>query len=227
MKAKFGAIVVGGSGKLGGHVASRNRAGAYFRTKVTPVNPQTTEQLTVRDRLAGISQAWRELTEVQRAAWNAAVTDFAKTDVFGDLKNPTGFNLYQRINNNLGNVGAIGLSTPPQLVYPEANGAFELAADVSSNAVTMTFTVAIGANTNVKLFATPQLSPGISFVKSEYRQIDVLDDTAASPYNAFAAYTAKFGALTAGKKIFMKMVRVDNTSGLEGLPIEASTIIVA
>ena len=37
MKTKFGAIIVAGSGKINGFVASKNRAGAYLRTKVTPV----------------------------------------------------------------------------------------------------------------------------------------------------------------------------------------------
>jgi len=36
MKTLFGAIVVDGRGKLGGHVASKNRHGSYFRTKVSP-----------------------------------------------------------------------------------------------------------------------------------------------------------------------------------------------
>jgi len=47
MKMKFGAIVVDGRGKIGGHVASKNRGGAYLRTKVTPSNPQTGYQAAV------------------------------------------------------------------------------------------------------------------------------------------------------------------------------------
>ena len=85
MKAKFGSIVVAGSGKIGGHVASRNRGGAYFRTKVTPVNPNTPAQAAVKSRLTTQAQAWRSLTAAQRAQWNAAVADFARTDIFGDL----------------------------------------------------------------------------------------------------------------------------------------------
>lgn len=227
MKMQFGAIVVAGSGKIGGHVASRNKAGAYLRTKVTPVNPQTGYQLEVRERLAGLSQAWRDLTESQRQAWNAAVMDFSRTNVFGELKNPSGFNLYQRINNNLLTIGAASRTTPPQLQSPEANGTMDLAADVSANSVTLTFDTALDLTTRAKIFATAQLSPGKSFVKNEYRLIQILTDADASPLNIFAAYTAKFGALSVGKKIYVKMVRVQDTSGIEGLPIEASTIVVA
>ena len=48
MKAKFGSFIVDGRGKVNGHVISKNRAGSYIRTKVTPVNPRSTAQLTQR-----------------------------------------------------------------------------------------------------------------------------------------------------------------------------------
>ena len=58
MKIKWGALMVDGRGKIGGQVASKNRAGAYMRNKVTPVNQQTSYQLTVRNRLSYYSQNW-------------------------------------------------------------------------------------------------------------------------------------------------------------------------
>ena len=58
MKLKFGAIVTDGRGKIGGHVASKNRSGAYLRTKVTPSNPNTVAQVQVRSILASLSQSW-------------------------------------------------------------------------------------------------------------------------------------------------------------------------
>ena len=97
MKIKWGALVTDGRGKIGGQVASRNRSGAYMRNKVTPVNPQTDAQQRSRSILASFSEGWRGLTEAQRAAWNAAVSQFETTDVFGDTIQPTGKNLYTHI----------------------------------------------------------------------------------------------------------------------------------
>jgi hypothetical protein len=54
MKVLFGAIVVDGRGKIGGHVMSKNRAGAFMRTKVTPINRKSSFQTGVRSRLAAI-----------------------------------------------------------------------------------------------------------------------------------------------------------------------------
>lgn len=230
MKAKFGAIIVAGSGKIGGHVASRNRAGAYVRTKVTPVNPSTTSQATVRNRLAGISQGWRGLTAAQRSAWNQAVGDFAKTDVFGDIKNPSGFNLYQRLNNNLLNIGESAISVPPLPTAVDYFTSLSLTAEdgTVAESMSLTFAPAIEADMKVKVFATAPMSAGVNFVKSEYRQIAVLDDGDTSVYDLLAEYQAKFGSTgTAGQKIFVKCVQVETSGGQEGTPLQASAIVTA
>jgi hypothetical protein len=227
MKAKFGSIVVAGSGKIGGHVASRNRAGAYIRTKVTPVNPSTSYQQAIRNRLTGISQAWKALTAAQRLAWNAAVGDYAKTDVFGDIRNPSGFNLYQRLNNNLLVIGASQISDPPVPGSVYAPTSMSLAVVTGTPALTLTFAGAIPATDKVKLYATPPVSQGVSFVKSEFRLIGILSDSDTSPKVLTSLYTAKFGAVTEnGLKVFVKMVGVNETTGQEGIGLIASTISV-
>lgn len=228
MKTKFGAIIVAGSGKISGHVASKNRSGSYLRTKVTPVNPQSTAQLAVRSRFSGLSSGWRGLTADQRNSWNSSVSDFAKTNIFGDLKNPSGANLYQRLNNNLLQIGEAALTECPSVAAVTAMASLSIVADVSDGTIVATFTDAIAATHKVKLLASPALSAGKSFVKSEYRQIDVLTSADASPVDMTAAWTAAFGSFpAAGKKIFVKMVPVLVASGQEGNAISASTIVVA
>jgi len=230
MKAKFGAIVVDGRGKIGGHVASKNRAGSYFRTKVTPVNPQSTAQGTVRNRFSGISSGWRGLTAAQRASWNSAVSDFAKTDIFGDLRNPTGFNLYQRLNNNLLTCGEAAITSPPATLAVDAFTSMSIAAEDATVAEDLAITHAPGvaADHLVKVYATPPMSAGKSFVKSEYRLIAILPNSSASPYDATAEYQAVFGSTgTIGQKIFVKCIQVEETSGIAGIPIEASTLVIA
>lgn len=230
MKAKFGAIVVAGRGKIGGHVASQNRAGSYFRTKVTPVNPQTTAQTTVRNRLSGLSSAWRGLTAAQRSAWNSGVSDHAKTDVFGDLRNPTGFNLFQRLNNNLLNIGESQINVPPAVVPVDAFTTLSIAAEdgTVAEALEITFAPAIEADHKVKVYATPPMSAGVNFVKSEYRQIHVLDNADLTGVDVIASYQAVFGSTgEVGQKIFVKVVQVESATGIAGIPLEASTLVVA
>lgn len=220
MKLKFGAIVVAGSGKVGGHVASRNRAGAYLRTKVTPVNPQSTAQLTVRARLTTLAQAWRGITAAQRAAWIGVVGDYAKTDIFGDLKNPSGFNLYQRLNNNLLTVGAAQIASPlaPGPVLSVAITSIIPAA--GTQLIPMVLSGAVPAATAVKVFATSPQSAGKSFVKSEYRLIQTLPAATATPVALGAAYSTKFGTFVVGQKLFFKLLFVNTATGQEGAPVQ-------
>ena len=226
MKMKFGALVVAGSGKIGGQVASRNRGGAYLRTKSTPVNPQTASQSAVRSRLASISQSWRDLTAAQRSAWNGSVSNFQKTDVFGDLRNPTGFNLYQRLNNNLVTIGKTEIQVPP---VPS-----EVLSRILSS-VTSTAAAALGlvlsgnvpAGTSVKIFASPPLSAGVSFVKSEYRLITIAAAADTTPIDVSTEYVAKFGASIVGQKIFARITFVDDVTGLETPSQSASLVTIA
>lgn len=227
-RIKYGAMIVDGSGKLGGHVLAKNKGGAYIRTKVTPANPQSVDQQTVRNRLTGLAQGWRGLTQVQRDAWNSAVQDFKRIGLFGDTIVPSGFNLYCQLNANLINIGIAQIDVPP---VPSAVGAlvtlsFTMASGVP--AMSVTFTDAITADQAVILEATPGVSQGKNFVKSQFRQIAVLDNTDNSPYNALAAYTAKFGSVPAiGQKVFIRATVVNNATGQAGIGLVSSVIIAA
>lgn len=229
MKVLYGAALgVDASGKLGGHVASKNRGGAYWRTKVTPLNPQTTTQTDVRNTFTANSQAWRGLTATEQAAWNSAVSQFQKTDVFGSLKSPSGINLYQRLNTNIVTGGGTVISLPP------APGAAPVltAVSVTSTAGTPTVSVIyapspVPASTAYVIEATPMLSPGISFVKNRFRIIHVLAATAATPFNALTAYEAKFGAPVAGQKLFIRVWAVNLDTGIKSLPLVNYCIVGA
>lgn len=214
MLIKWGALVVDGRGKIGGQVASKNRAGAYMRNKVTPVNPATAAQNTVRSRMATLSQAWRDLTEAERASWNAAVENFAKTNIFGDLKNPSGFNLYQRLNNNLLAVGAAAIDAAPEVEAVPTEPIVSLVYDVAGmQSAALTLDGAVPAGVACELWATPAVSAGVNFVKSEYRLLQVFAAAAGPGLDFLAAYQARFGNLALGQKFFVRVKFVNVTTG--------------
>ena len=228
MKAKFGAIVVDGRGKLGGHVASKNRAGSYFRTKVTPTNPNTAAQVLARSRLATLSVAWAGLTDAQRAAWNNATELWKSTNIFGDLKNPSGFNLYQRLNNSLAQVGVAAQATPPQ---PAAIGAWTTFSFIPDNTGTMVLTFAptpVPAGYAVLIDGTAPCSPGIKNANARFRRITSLAAAVATGVDIQAAYLTKFGSIAPiGDRIFLRAKYINIATGQVGLPVEATAVIVA
>lgn len=200
MKVKFGMIVTDGSGKLGGQVMSSNRGGKYIRTKVTPSNPQTVAQQNVRAIFSSLSTAWAGLTEAQRLSWNGAVADYSTTDIFGDLKNPSGFNLFMKLNGNLATIGVAPLSVAPskdEVPYTLLGSAV---ADVSSTTFILTFAGAEYDTTPVFITATPPLSAGKSNVKSEFRGIGYSNSTLGD-LDIWALYVAKFGVPPVGANI--------------------------
>lgn len=228
MKALWGSMLVDGSGKLGGHVYSKNRGGNYVRTKTTPTNPQTAFQSDVRTSFTSISQSWRALTAAQQAAWNTAVANFKTTDIFGSLRTPSGSNLYMRLNRNLHTVGVAIISVPPA----PATTASPLSITAAAAAGAATFTVAftptpVPAGYAMVIRATAQQSPGKSFLKNQYRVVQVVAAAGASPTNFEAAYVARFGNTVAGNKIGVSISFYNITTGLKSQNLSQEIIVAA
>lgn len=92
------------SGKLGGSVFSRNKAGYYVRRWANPTNPQTLAQQQARANLAAVSSTWHSLSNPQKAAWNSfAITNFKAK--FGNIPGVTysGFNAFVSLINSIAN----------------------------------------------------------------------------------------------------------------------------
>ena len=204
MKLKFGAIVTDGRGKIGGHVASKNRAGAYLRTKVTPSNPNTVAQLQVRSLLASLSQGWAQLTNSQRQGWNEAVKEWGKTDIFGDIKNPSGINLFVKLNSNLVSVGLPQVSDVPAKSEVPTVVVVDAVYRISTDTVTIAFDSLLADGYIALVRATPKLSAGVSFVKSQFRVIGY-GNVAVGNLSLVGAYSNKFGAVSVGANVYISV----------------------
>jgi hypothetical protein len=217
MKIKWGALVVDGRGKIGGHVASKNRSGAYLRTKVTPDNPQSTNQMLRRSQLAGLSSSWGELTEQQRNAWIGAVDEFPSNNVFGDSVKPTGKNLYVGLNLNLLHISQPIIETPPAPGEVIEMEGFEIGVQSAGG---LTIDLSAPLENPVKVFATPVLRPGVNFVKNKYRFIGVLAKGASDKVLLETMYADRFGSPKVGDKIGLKFIAVNDETGQAGAGVQ-------
>lgn len=228
MKVKFSALVSDMRGKLNGSVASRNRSSSYLRNKVTPVNPNTSYQQAIKNRLTTRAQAWRGLTQAQRDSFNSAVSGFAKTNIFGDLRSPSGFNLYCLLNSNLVNAGQSVINTPPTSSSVSTVAIGALTAAFGTPALSLALGAAVPTGTVMVVCATPALSAGKSFVRSEFRQIKVVAAAATSPQNLLTDWVSKFGSIpAAGLKIFVEIYFISMTTGVSSGRQQAVSIIAA
>lgn len=222
-KIKFGMMMTDASGKLGGQVFAKNRGGNYVRTKVTPSNPQSVAQMAVRGIFASISSRWSALTEAQRATFNNFVSSYAKTDIFGDLRNPSGKSLFQRLNQNLliSEQAEIDVCVSP-LEVPFSNLA-GATFSVAGNSLEIE-TAGNTTGSKIVVWATPKLSKGTTFVKNQLRQLQVFAGGNGQTLDAYAAYIAKFGVPIVGDNIYFG-VKVINANG-QASPLETVRLTI-
>ena len=230
MKYTPSALVSEFSGAQGSTVASHNRFGPYFRNRTIPVNPNTADQQVERNNLAAYAAAWRGLTDAQRTAWNTAALGVTLYDRLGRAYNPTGQQYFISVNRTQ---FVYSGSATVQTALPSATPVTS-PASITPDAVvgTNTFEVAytatpLPASTKALIECTRQLSPGINFVsRSEYRSVFVTAAAAASPADIHAAYVAKFGAMVAGNKVFVRVTFIAS-DGRRSQPLSTSIIIAA
>lgn len=227
-RIKFGAMMVDARGKLGGHVFSKNRGGAYLRTKVTPSNPQTPDQVAQRATLANASSNWKSLTETQRLAWNEAVTQYSTTNIFGDIVNPSGSVLHTRLNINVALAGGSALTAPPLPMGVDTVQGVSAVATAGTPNVTLSWTSGAVPTGHVMVVeATTQMSPGIFNASNKFRVIGTLPAATATGEDITAIYNAKFGTLVAGQKLFVRAKLIRIATGEVSVAVSSSVIVAA
>lgn len=217
---KWGALVVDGRGKLGGHVLTKSRHGATMRTKVTPTNPRSALQQANRATLGALSSQWAELSESARKEWNAAVNDWEKTNIFGDLKAPSGQNLFISLNKNLISVGAPQITVPPQ-----KEGVFEpVISDflvTDDRIVSVKLEGPIPSNMAIKTYFTRPFSPGRYNMDGSY-----VDVGATDPEEAGQQYVARFGDPSVGRAVGVQVAIINTNTGEMSAKVTERTIVV-
>jgi len=170
-----------------------------------PTQPRTPSQVNQRARVTSQSSAWRGLTDAERAAWVAFGQSFSIVNTLGTAIHLTGSQCFVKVNTvNLIN-GDATVNIPP--LQP----AFVAATVTGLTAVSATPLISLqgadpAAGTKFMIFASPQVSAGVSF-QGNFRFIQTSSIFTAGAMSLQTAYAAKFGALIVGKKVFVKIVQ--------------------
>lgn len=218
------------SRSAGSTTAGHNRYGAYLRNRVIPTNPVTTPQTAVRDQFSDASQAWRDLTQEQRDAWNAFGPEIVRTDSLGETYTLNGQTAFMYVNRNRITCGQAILSDAPDVDPPPALLTATPTIDVGlGNAHTIAYTATpLGTNDKLLIFATRGVSQGKNFLPNgDYKLIMITAAAAASPANIAAAYVAVFGNPVEDEKIFYKLKVVRQTKGQSTSVLQVSGIVVS
>ncbi len=228
-KVLFGGGVQEMRRSLAGNTFSRNKGGAYTRQRVRPTNPQTVDQINKREILSNLSKQWGvELTQGQRDAW----TDFAelnpRTDVLGQTLILSGIQMFISLNERLLIAAATTIVQPPLNQDVTQVTTLSTTFDIGlGDAFNITFDPVGQSNEVLQINSTPQLSPGINFIKNRLRLINPKADPTTSPFDAKTFWNVKFGVDPLfGAKIATTVRILNKNNGAISVPIRADTIVV-
>jgi hypothetical protein len=219
-RIKESALVSGVRGTQGGNVFSAGHYGAYVRQKVSPTQPQSARQIAQRNIFTAQSQAWRNLTDDERNAWNAWAQTHPIMDVFGNAQVLTGAAAFMKVNADLVTLGMDPTDDPlpdPVTPPPAATAATIVAA---TGLVTVTLETAPLATNIYAVWQTPGLSPGVTYVSSMFR-FGGQATLPTPPSTSLTITPVNLNALlvvTAGRRVGISVIRYTD----EGLRIDAT-----
>jgi len=226
MRVIFGEIITEGRGRSGGQVLSINRYGQILYNYRQPVNPKSGRRQTYRSYFDTISRAWRDLDPTDLDSWVAAAPQVEFTDRFGNPYNPSPFELFCSCNQRLKIYNNDFITVIPSVTLPDILPTFQVSAEVNPSRVTLTFNSTIGVGSSVVvIYASPNMSPGRFYCKSQYREITFFDALPADEIVFDTAYDNVFQPLISGQKLFVKCFSLNKDNGLtkEG---SFSTVII-
>jgi len=232
---KLGGLAQDVRGSLNGTVFSRNRGGAYVRTKVSPVQPVSEFSARARAAFSAIAVAWSGTLDAgERVLWEAYAAAHPYVNVFGDAITLSGIAMFQAINRMELQLGHALISDPTAIVptSPITPGASAVVTETDSAIDEITAIVAgnLAVGENLYIFATLPLAPALTPQKTDYRLLNI--DSGQQPViltDLVALYNARFNTPYApvGHKISFSVRVVDPDTGSQGSPIITTVAIAA
>lgn len=229
-----GGTVAAVSGSVGGVTYSRNRGGAYMRTRAIPVDPGSTFQNAVRFLVAQLTSRWLDtLTASQRAAWDNYALNVELPNPLGAPRNVGGLAMYVR--SNVPRLQASETNFPRvddapvifnlgDFTHPSLGNASE-AAQTADVVFENTDDWANEDEAGMLIYGSRAQNPSRNFFKGPYRFAhNVLGDAVTAPTSP-ASVTWPF-PFVATQKVFAQ-VRVTRADGRLSSPFRDVTVAIA
>jgi len=197
-RIKLGALAQDVRGSLNGTTFSRNRGGAYVRTKVSPVQPVSAFSANSRQSFKIMSTTWATLlTAGERGAWIAFALTHPFINVFGDSLIVSGIAMFQGLNKRLQQLGFATFADPPASISVDPPGATTVVASVGPGpSMSIVFTPMVppsAGSITAYVWATPPMPPGRVPTQKDYRLLNDFTGTVRDEtYDWGPAYLTRF-----------------------------------
>jgi hypothetical protein len=228
----YGGGIIDQRGSVSGNTFSKTRFGAVVRAKTSFPLPITKYNTQQRGSFVYNSRNWSTLlTDTERASWNSFALLNPMTNRFGQIAYLSGQQWYVKLSNVAYTLGTTPPTTPPASAsYPGLTDVALTGAGGGSPFLTFAYvSPVLTGDSRVRIYATPNLSPGISYTKTYQRLIgqhSITSDTATS-FSITSMWQDRFGgqALVTGKQISILAVLIDADTGASGPGFAASVVL--
>ena len=207
---KYGTIVTGIRGKVGGAIFSANKGSSYVRQWSKPPDQKTPTQTVYQGVMAYLAEYWRNLTTAQRAAWNtwAALPAQELTNSLGEGYYVSGYNWWQTISYRRAIIGAFPSIPVPTSSPPPAPVLSSLTVYATGGSTgTLTYASGTFGSDYYVAFAALAPGPGSSVWYKGFLLIDTSTTPGLTSMNVQTELEAVFGTLQVGQRVYMHVIR--------------------
>jgi hypothetical protein len=217
MAGGFSAII----GKLNGSVFQRRGSLVLLRNNKNWNRNTSSAWQKEKALVANVSATWRTLSAANKAAWEAMAPSYPTTDPFGSPRDPSGYELYMRLNLSLRFVGVASLTTPIAPIAITNVGAVTL---TNGGAVQLhaNWSNSVTADEYVCLFSQVQTSTGRATKQGGWCYMARQEDDTIQTLEFTTEYIARYAALISGMKYNLKLQVINILSGQIGVPSYAT-----
>jgi len=205
---------------------SSNAGGAYIRSKVTPINPQSARQQQARALLAAYASEYSTLlTDEQRQGWIDLASRTPYSNIFGDKRYLNGIAMYCKVNCLLASLSLTTLTdAPDNLAVRPLVVSVNTIPTVASRTWQVSITPTLSATETLMLTTTAGVPSAINFVKNLYRFSDSADGVLPNPIDL--SINPDIGNIIIGQRIHSLFARVDHLTGgvTLGVPVVATVV---
>jgi len=220
---KMGALAQDVRGSLNGTVFSRNRGGAYVRSKVSPVQPVSEWSSAARTGFKAVGQRWAvTLDDPQRAGWIAFAAVHPFVNVFGDSIVLSGIAMYMAVNQRVRLCGGSWVDDAPQTFVVGDLGTLTVVATASAGEYTAVSVVcenAVPYGGGLIIMMTEKVPAGRLVQKNQYRMINQANRVVFASgvdFSADANLYFPLSGIVAGDIVGFLVSAIDLTTGAVG-----------
>ena len=214
-------------GKLDQWIYARNPQGPFRRPYQEHKTMSSPAQNMQQAKFKAAALRWNStLTDAQRQAWRTFTENYPRHDKLGQTYAPSGQNRHASCNTITNTYNSTFLDNPPLDLHCHQPTLVEiLIATAAPQALRVRMFGTLDADELWVLCATPLTNVGKSNVSAIWRPLDFSTDALPYTYDAIAEYTIKFTALTAGKRINVKLQIANLTTGTISKGITATRAV--